>query len=284
MTMTRIDRHRVDEARIAVAVDDFAERLAAAVDAEQAGGHVGTGWSIITGLLLDYVGARSLTDPELVDPDSRLALSSACEAAMGAVAVVARPGDERVAVTLSYTGTGVSYGPGPVERPALSVVDWLDAWKLGWICRAPSFVALQEARRLLPETVAGTAPNMRLRVAQAEAMVHDQLMRPAEGAAVLSRALARSEGADAILVAEVTALRSLLARDRDQFERDLVDLLHGHRVAASAAVDARPATLLPVAALALGCLAVDDLSWEIPIESDYLPRTLLVGDRGARDS
>ena len=37
MTMTRIDRHRVDEARIAVAVDDFAERLAAAVDAEQVG-------------------------------------------------------------------------------------------------------------------------------------------------------------------------------------------------------------------------------------------------------
>jgi hypothetical protein len=270
---TQISRHPVAGHRIAAAVDDFAERLAAAVDAEQEGGSDGAGWSIITGLLLDYVGARSLTDPELTDPTTRLALSSAAETATGAVAVPARPAGERLAVTVSYTGTGVAYGPGPVERTSLSLVDWLDAWRLGSICRASSFVVLQEARRLLPEAGTGQPVNLRLRLAQSEAMYHDQLMRPEQGAAVLDRALAQPDEADPVLVAELTALRSLLARDRQAFDRDLVDLLHRHRAAAS--TDARPATLLPLGPLSLACLAVDDLGWGIAIESGYLPRTLL---------
>src|SRR5438874_8416972 len=96
---TRIDRHRVAEHRVAAAVANFDKRLAEAVDAEQEGGPRGTGWSIITGLLLDYVGARSLSDPALSDPDARLALLSAGETATGAVTVVARPASERLAVT-----------------------------------------------------------------------------------------------------------------------------------------------------------------------------------------
>jgi hypothetical protein len=270
----RVDRHTVVDQRVAAATDDFARRLAATVDAEQEGGPGSTGWSIITELLLDYVGARTVDDADLSSSDARLALRSAGETAIGAVAVVARTPNERLAVTVPYSDTGVSYGPGPVEATPLSLTDWLTAWKLAWICRARTFVPLIEARRLLPTAASGDPPNMRLRLAQAEAMYHDQFMRPAEGATVVERTLDEAADADPVLVAELTAFRSLLARDRDGFHRDLVELLHRHRAAAQAA-DPSPASLVPVGPLSLACLAADDTGWDIDIESGYLPRSVL---------
>ncbi|MEV4134077.1 immunity 49 family protein [Dactylosporangium sp. NPDC049742] len=273
----RIDRHTVVDERIVAATDDFPRRVAALVDAEQEGGPSGIGWSIITGVLLDYVGARSVDDPDLSDLDVRLALRSAGETATGAVMVAARPSGERLAVTVPYTGTGVSYGPDQEPVPPPALMDWLTAWKLAWICRPSTFVPLTEARRVLPDAGSGDPPNRRLHLAQAEAMFHDQFMRPAEGAAVLDRALHGAPDADAVLVAELTALRSLLARDRDGFHRDLAELLHRHRAAAQAA-DPGPASLVPVGPLSLACLAADDTGWDIDIESGYLPRSVLTRD------
>jgi hypothetical protein len=277
MMSTRIDRHAVMEQRMAAASDCFTQRLTAMVDAEQEGGPGGAGWSIITQLLLDYVGARTVDDPDLSSPDARLALRSAGETAIGAVAVVARVPSERLVVTVPWTGTGVSYSPGPVEATPLSPADWLTAWKLAWICRARTFVPLSEARRLLPAAGAGHPPNLRLRLAQAEAMYHDQFMRPAEGATVLERALGEAPDADPVLIAELAAFRSLLARDREGFHRDLVELLHRHRAAAQTG-EPGPASLVPIGPLSLACLAADDTGWDIDIESGYLPRSVLARD------
>ena len=105
-------------------------------------------------------------------------------------------------------------------------------------------------------------------------MFHDQFMRPAEGAEVLERGLAGANGADPLLTAEVATFWAVLARDREAFHRKLADLLYRHREACRAA-DVRPATLLPLGPLSLACLADDDLGWDIDVESDYLPQSLL---------
>lgn len=273
----RVERHEVAPHRVAGALADFDKRLDAAVDAEQEGGQVSTGWSIITNMLLDYVGAWSVTDPELSGVGVRRALSSAAATAVGAVEVVARAEHDRVHVHVPYTGTGVRYGPGPRSTESLSPVDLVTGWKLAWICRVPSFIPLAEAISALPLPAPGDPVDHRLRLAQAEAMDHDQLMRPDEGAAELDRALTRTDGADPVLVAELNAFRALLARDRDAFQQWLVETLCRYRGAVRE-TDPRPGSLLPLGPLSLACLAADDLGWDLDVASDYIPRVLLTRD------
>ncbi|MFD0572803.1 hypothetical protein ACFQ0T_30690 [Kitasatospora gansuensis] len=107
----RIERHLVGEAALSSAVENFAERAGGEVHRMQNDESPARGWEMVADSFLDYLGARSVGNPELAGKDARIACESAAAAAVGALALnVGRAGHPHVFV--EYTGTGVPYGEG----------------------------------------------------------------------------------------------------------------------------------------------------------------------------
>ncbi|MCT9088996.1 immunity 49 family protein [Streptomyces sp. ASQP_92] len=111
----RIERHRIDEAALATAEADFAERITGDVHRMQEDPRPAAGWRVVADTFLDYLGARSVRLPELHGKDAEAALGSAAAAAVGALELTLVP-RRQFGVFIDYTGAGVSYG-GEFDSP-----------------------------------------------------------------------------------------------------------------------------------------------------------------------
>ncbi|MEU3501987.1 Imm49 family immunity protein [Streptomyces hundungensis] len=105
----RIERHRIDEAALAAAEADFAERITGKVHRMQEDPRPAEGWRAVADSFLDYLGARSVQLPELHGKDAEAALGSAAAAAVGALELTLVP-RRQFGVFIDYVGAGVSYG------------------------------------------------------------------------------------------------------------------------------------------------------------------------------
>jgi hypothetical protein len=287
----RIERHGASEDAVRRALEDFASRIGREIGLRQRAGREGTGWGIIATEFLDYVGARSLEDPDLSTEDVALALGSAAEAALAAVVLDAYR-RRATRVFIPYTGSRVTYEGPDADDTAdsrLHLDDWLRALYLSVVCGRAADTA-QTFLRTARAVRSGRGPERGARPAMAQ--VHGMLgylygrfpdsAEPAARADVRDRLDMlvgdpdRTEelgGPARRRLAQVAALRALAAGDREAFERELAGLLSVHRDTAGG----RPCELLPLDAIALAALATRREGWRLRIDSGYLPSTLVNG-------
>ncbi|MFD9405942.1 Imm49 family immunity protein [Streptomyces sp. NPDC059989] len=283
----RIERHTVTDAALDAALEGFAERIEGEVHRMGNDEVPDYGWSRVSESFLDYVGARSLRDPErLGGKDCRLAVQSAATAAIGAMALNAGLKD-RARCIVEYTGSGILYeddAPAPAEAAA-SPRMWLDAFHLHWISGA------QEENLLID-----AAPPLRGREERPDIALIHALMAygfghiedrdPAEAGKGTSDAqrLAVVEAAAAAVAAgtdlpahraTLATLRALAAGDRPGFGRALAAQLESHRERHSTQDAPAPRTLLPLDAIVLASMAQWRGEWPDGLSSDYLPAPLL---------
>ncbi|MBX6765831.1 MAG: immunity 49 family protein [Actinomadura rubrobrunea] len=252
----RIARHEVSEERLRAATENFAERIADLVDKQQnvEFDHA-FGWEMVGMDLLDYAGARSVADPA-IDDDAWKALLSAAEAYLGAVYLAGAPKGAPASVTITYTGTGVSYNGVPADTGTLHVSDWLKALYL-WI-----IIGRQDHKR-------GAFLFIGNRLPEDAGFTHALADYVFGDGALVAKHLDQAAGDAA------SALRALTDGDQDTFWDAIAGMLTAYRSALSD--DPRPRTLLPLEPLALTTLAVRGAGWEQRIESDYLPVRLTSG-------
>ncbi|UQI49082.1 immunity 49 family protein [Streptomyces sp. HU2014] len=289
-----IARHSVGESRAAEAVEDFASRIGRQVDLMQhSPGRDTFGWEMIAEEFLDYVGALSLTDPELRGKDAEAALRSAGAAALGVVTVGVYQW-ESVNVFVDYVNFGLTYGPAGDPEVSLDETDWLRALDLAVICDryTAEAVTFGETARYLP-----SGPGHPLWERAATGQAHGMLTylrgydldEDWDGAEPRTRAEAAGR-IDALLselaadgnrnrarVAGLTAVRALLTGDENAFGAALARLLTAHRDVAGGS--ASPRGLLPLDAIALAALAHRREGWPPAVASGYLPAALVTGVR-----
>ncbi|MFD7027029.1 Imm49 family immunity protein [Streptomyces sp. NPDC059917] len=272
---------------MSAAVADFAERMAGDVHRMQHDESPQYGWEMICESFLDYVGARSVDNPELAGKDCKLAFESAAAAAMGSFALTAWP--QRVGdVFIEYTGTGVVYDR---EEPAgdVSAHDWLDTFFLAcvagdtdrdgalFLSAAPprdgqegrADVALVHALSAFVYGVLGSAG-----AGGAAGPVTDE--QRAAFIDVLVRELGPGSDRSHDRAALAT-LRALAADDREAFTAALAEQLTRYRERQAATAKPHPRSLLPLDALALASLAQRWKGWEPGVDCAYLPAAALGG-------
>ncbi|MFD7414007.1 Imm49 family immunity protein [Kitasatospora purpeofusca] len=267
----RIERHQVDEARVAKAGEDFVNRIGRQVHSySRAGLMTTTEWQLISDSFLDYLGALSTTRPDLHSAEARAVLKDAAAAAAGAVSFAAYYPVDSFHVFLDYPNFGMSYdrehGQGRDPRHRVTAREWLDAFCLAVVADQVSVhgEAFGWARQLMPD--GPTTPTLELVdgllahffEAEADGVPADSV--PADGAAPAAEP---QPG--------LRALRALGAGDREVFDAALLALLqdgpHG----------TGPASLLPLLPIALAALAYRTHGWVPAVDTDYLPHALVTG-------
>ncbi|MFF5447797.1 Imm49 family immunity protein [Streptomyces sp. NPDC012888] len=290
---TRIERHRVGAAALSAAQDDFTARLGGEVHRMRHDDSPSYGWQMIADDLLDYVAARSVTDPGLRGRDIRVAVESAAAAAVGAVTLAA---GERMDVFIGFVGDGIRYtGPdGPAgqlgaARPP-QAPDWLEAC---WLA------VLADRTDLYGRLLVHLAGPLRGREREpATALAHALLayvygfqenrdapdpLPPADRPAVVESIAAGLGAGDAQLAerAALATLRALAAEDEAAFATALARQLEIHRGrygdSPAGVRNPPPRTLLPAAAIALAAMAHRWEGWRIEVDSEYLPEALVTG-------
>lgn len=263
------DRRPVPHEALAKATDDFSDRLGREVRNAINDGREYNTWDLVTRTILDYVGARSVVDPQIAKRDTWEALRSAAATAMGAVQLAYAPPQDSFTVFVSYVNSGVTYSRGPSpDKGRVSVWDWLTAFRLHAICGGDEFVVLGESTQCLPAVDETTPPNPRAAVAYARALMAYRDDDRDE----LARQLAATGGAEGVLAAEIAVFQALADDDQATFPARLGELLTAHR----ATVGPRPAELLHYGALALARLA-HRRQWTVGTTSEYLPERLVTG-------
>lgn len=155
----RIERHRVGEGAVAAARENFADRIGTLARSMSKAGWMTTyEWWELAEEFLDYLGALSVSTPDLYTPEARAVLDNATEAAAGAVAYAAYHPHVSFHIFLDYLNFGMSYEPGsgaPVESVTADL--WLDAFCLAILSdRAERHgEAFHFARRKFPPLAAG---------------------------------------------------------------------------------------------------------------------------------
>ncbi|MEV7279884.1 immunity 49 family protein [Streptomyces sp. NPDC093111] len=281
------------EAVVSAAREDFTNRVGRHVHSMSRAGRMATyEWQSIADEFLDYLGALSVTAPDLDAPEARAALKDASEAAAGAVAYAAYHPHCTFDVFLEYVNFGMSYDPGdgsPEER--VTPGEWTDALCLSVLRDKADWhgEAFHLARQKFAERAQGTPagelvtgwtavaldytgndeeypPSARAKLAAVDGALDRIRARAAEtGEPLLDRP-------DSIAL---RALRALVAEDREAFDAALADLLTGH--AARQGPAASPSTLLPLVPIALAALAYRTLGWAPAVRTDYLPHALVTG-------
>ncbi|MFI6346224.1 immunity 49 family protein [Streptomyces sp. NPDC050560] len=287
----RIERHEVGEARLAAATADFAERVGKDVHMMQHDPMPAEGWTMVAETFLDYLGARSVHDPDLTGRDAEVAFRSASAAGVGSLLLRTRfhrPHD----IFVDYTGVGASYGPEREDDTGgPSPSDWLDAFWLAFLAgtsetAAEGFIEAASAWRERPPR-----PDI--------ALVHALLLytygcvppggpagvpAPSEDAgrcALIDTLIARLGPGDDFprQRAALTTLRAIAATDEDAFGEALAAQLSAHRAHQHAYTAAGgspgPGTLLPLAPIALAAMARQWHGIRPGFESDYLPAALV---------
>ncbi|MEU6721609.1 immunity 49 family protein [Nonomuraea sp. NPDC046802] len=251
----------VDEATIAAARDNFADRIGMqAVSMSKAGPMTASNWWRLSGEFLDYLGALLADTPDLGTPEVRAALDGPAQAAVGAVTYAAYFRKENFQVFLDYVGFGISYDDESEGEPeSVTPRQWLDAFCLA--------------------ILAGTVER------HAEAFFWTRDHRDAISGALIAYVTDDPE-ADAVpppddhpQIAAIRTVRALADGDQESFGAGLADLLLPHSTSTGP-----PRTLLPLLPLALAALARRRAGWEPAIETDYLAPALVAGfkDPGPR--
>ncbi|MFC7931990.1 immunity 49 family protein [Streptomyces cinereoruber] len=287
-------------AAVSAAREDFTNRIGRRVHSMSRAGRMATyEWQWIADEFLDYLGALSLTTPDLDTPEAKAVLKDASEAAAGAVAYAAYHPHCTFNVFLDYVNFGMSYDPGD-DAPEETVTpgEWIRALclaalrdKAKWHGEAFHFARQKFAART-QGTPAGelatglTAvilddtgddeeypPSARARLAAVDAALERIRTRAGETGEPL---LDRPDSA------ALQALRALAAEDQVAFDAALADVLTRH--AALHGSTTSPRSLLPLVPIALAALAYRTLGWVPAVSSDYLPHALVTGfeTRGPR--
>ncbi|MEU3406502.1 Imm49 family immunity protein [Streptomyces sp. NPDC006670] len=296
----RIERHQVDGAAVAAALEDFDNRFGAQVRTMSRGGPMATyEWQRLAEDLLDHLGALSLGAPALDTPQAEAYLKDAAAAAAGAVSYAAYHTYDSFSVFLDHVNFGMSYRPGG-ERDALDGVtagEWNDAFCLAvladtvpshgeafhfarqeWDGNAPGDPTTELVKGFLAQVVGDTGdeddaypPSDRARLAAIDAGLERIRVR------------AGGEGAQGILgrpdAVGLRVLRAVAAGDREAFDAELAALLLHH--SAQPGPVTRPRTLLPLLPLALAALAYRTHGWLPATDTEYLPRALVTGFEAA---
>ncbi|RPK82495.1 hypothetical protein EES47_26025 [Streptomyces sp. ADI98-12] len=296
----RIERHQVGQAAVSAAREDFTNRIGGRVRSMSRAGRMTTyEWQSAADEFLDYLGALSVTTPDLALPEAEAALKDASEAAAGAVAYAAYHPHCGFHVFLEYVNFGMSYDPGDdAPEESITAEQWVDALCLAVLRDKARFhgEAFHFARDKFAAQAQGTPAGELVTGLMAVVLddTGDDEEYPPSGQAKLAAvdaALGRvrtraaetgeslSEGPDS---AALHALRALVAEEREVFDAALADLLVRH--AASQGPAASASTLLPLVPIALAALAYRTLGWAPAVRTDYLPHALVTGfeSRGPR--
>ncbi|WP_327265654.1 immunity 49 family protein [Streptomyces sp. NBC_01232] len=301
----RIERHRVSEAALAAAREDFANRMISDVYSRSRGGRIDAyDWWDITLQFLDGLGAFSAVTPDLDTPEAKAILGDAAEAAAGAVSFAAYYPNAYFHVFLNYVNLGLDYDADPEGSPQpVSAARWIDAFCVAVLAdKAERYGEAFHFARRAPQRAGGPGlpsvelingllayvsgdlgddgqnfpPSAQEKLAALDAALGRVAGRRAgaRAAAAEPEAAGTAEAADPATGA-LRALRALAARDREAFGAELTALLLPH----SRLEDPRaePRTLLPLLPLALAALGHRREGWPPPVDSGYLPRALVTG-------
>ncbi|NNH75971.1 immunity 49 family protein [Nocardia uniformis] len=297
--MREVASHRVDEWRMAYALDGISERTRIHWEHWYDGLSLGSLQEMCDGLL-DHLAARIAEDPELCSPDSAVVLRTAAECALGALSLGAFPnGDQEVPLPLideMFSSEVVDYRSlvdqaptartwrqvfslclisGPWERDrvigGLLLVDYAPTIREG-VPHSPlesqsDPADIAEMDALCIYLVGPWQPN---------SSVHGSSLVLRKPDADERAEAARQLDAVGPLTSDQQLLRTLLEDDRSTFEHALTTRLTQYRD--NAAVDAPPRSLLPFGTIALVKLAIRVHGWELGIGSNYLPARLLHGE------
>ncbi|MDG5807933.1 immunity 49 family protein [Streptomyces ossamyceticus] len=251
--------------------------------------------------LADHIAARTVQDPALHTPDSRTALVTAAECALGVLSLACFPdGDFEVPLPLvprTLSSEELHYEERwEPTHPATTARTWIDAFAWSVI----SGLIWERSRVIGPLLREDYAPAIRDGVPYSK---RESVSEPADLAemdalcgylsvvqgrypgavpgpvplskpevAERARAAARLDEAGT-LSPDQRLLRVLLDDDQDAFEQALQDRLVMHRATAGADPAAR--SLLPVETVMLAALARLAHGWQLSVRSPYLPESLL---------
>lgn len=262
----------------------------------------------MSGVLLDHLGAWSVTDPGLSQNRHRLdrVLWTAAEASGGVLDCLTAPeGDLRIPITLMGDQLSnmedVHDDLNPRFRP---VVDmdltprlWVEAFALavvsGRVWRRHLAVGVLLRQDYVPvlHHIARTTPLPRADLAQMDALSlyltpkghRDPLPEAALRRPTASERETAASALDAAgeLSGEQALLRVLLNDDQAEFEDAVADHLDRYRQEMGAARDPAPRTLLPVEVIALVALAVQVHGWRVDPGSAYVPQVWVRAPDGA---
>lgn len=247
--------------------------------------------------LLDHLGARTLSDPQLRTEPAPTVARTAAECALGYLDLGSFPGGDQE-IRFPLIGESISSEDKDFEavvEHASTAADWLDAFALclisGLIWERDRVIGLLLRNDHAPAIRDGV-PYSRLESASdpgelaemdtlacylAEASGH----LPRDWPSVPLRRPDVDERLDGMLrlraLGELTQdqrlLRVLLEDNQPAFEQALAERLDRHRESTPAG--APPRSLLPHRTIALAALAVQVHGWDLRVRSPYLPPALL---------
>ncbi|WP_306367984.1 Imm49 family immunity protein [Nocardiopsis sp. CC223A] len=259
-------------------------------------------------LLLDHLGAWSVTDPGLSQDRRHLdrVLWTAAEAAGGVLECLMAPeGDLRIPITIMgdvlSNMEDVHDDLNPRFRPTvdmdLTPKVWVEAFELavvsgrvwerdlviGPLYRQDFVAVLHEIARTKPYPVADLAQVDALSlyltpIGHREPRPEVALRRPT-GSEL--EAAVRAMDSAGKLSREQTLLRVLLNDNQSRFEDALADHLDRYRQEMGTAPDPAPRTLLPVGVIAVVALAVQVHGWRVDPGSEYVPQVWVQAPAGA---
>ncbi|WP_432095707.1 immunity 49 family protein [Streptomyces sp. bgisy100] len=278
---------------VSAAREDFSNRIGGQVRSMSRGGRMATyEWQLIADEFLEYMGALSVATPSLGIPEAKAALKDASEAAAGAVAYAAYHPHCSFQVFLGYVNFGMSYDRGE-DAPEESVTpgEWIDALCLSALRDKAKWhgEAFHFARQKFAEQAQGT-PAGELATGLTAVVLddtgNDEDYPPSAQArlaaidAALGRIRTRAQEVGEPLLdrpdsTALQTLRALIAKDREDFDAGLADLLARHAILHSRATS--PRTLLPLVPIVLAALAYRTLGWAPAVDTDYLPHALITG-------
>ncbi|MGE7391202.1 Imm49 family immunity protein [Streptomyces sp. NPDC004126] len=290
-----IERHQVSAEKIAAARDDFTNRIGSMTRSMSKAGPIGAyEWEWISQEMLDHLAALSVTEPALDSAEAWAILTDAAEAACAVVRYTAYHPWEPFNVFLDYVNFGISYDRGDDKEgwDTAGTGDWLDAYCLAVLADrvGRDGEAFHFARKVVRKDAEGQ-PGAELVAGflvcvEGDLDVDGQEFPPTREAkvAAVDAALARiatrerqtgralREHADTVAL---RVLRALVGGDREAYDRELTALLAA--VPAAQGPSAPPRSLLPLVPLALAALGHRQEGWAVPVETGYLPRTLVTG-------
>ncbi|MEV5646921.1 Imm49 family immunity protein [Nocardia sp. NPDC052254] len=295
----------MDDAVLVAARENFAERIQGECHSMSKAGPIGTcEWWQISEEFLDHLGALSVVFPDLDAPEVKSVLDNAAEAAVGGVQCAAYFNNTSFFVFLDYANFGMDYRTDtPCDPDPVSANQWLDAFCLAILSdkALENGEAFHFAREGFDGDVGGQ-PNVELAnglMAYVNGYTDDLDDYPPSReavAAAIAAALARVQLGERFSdLPDHSALRGLYALavgDQDAFNAVLTEWLLQYgtvpdpfteitealvQTGAVPGPFGKPRALLPLVPLALTALAYRREGWQPPVETDYLPRTLITG-------
>lgn len=302
MTIKEVTRHAVTEQRIEQALEDMWSRAFGRWHDMRYGDMLPLqrGLRELGEELADHIAARTVSDPALSTPDSRTALVTAAECAMGVLSLACFP-DGDFEVSLSLVTKTLSSEEQHYEesweptRPGTTARTWTDAfaWSVisGLIWDQDQFAGPLLRKDYAPAIRDGVPYSQReslsdpADLAEMDALCgYLTVVQGRYGVLPSPVPLGKPDTAERARMAEQLdragtltpdqrLLRVLLDDDQAAFEQALQERLVAYRESVGADPAAR--SLLPVGAVTLVTLACLAHGWQLGVRSAYLPEALV---------